>query len=157
MKPFVLAGSWSSHVKCIIIHIGCQCREISTIHVLSIMIHPPHSNQIHPKESHLSEVYLYVHRDIRLLKYQIIQICHKNVLMNKYQKVLKEAAHICGCGRIGCLIYRFETFFFSHRLRLKKQTNQRRCITSKKMHGCGAISLVEPYPFLSLLLSSPHF
>lgn len=33
--------------------------------------------------------------------------------MNKYQKVLKEAAHICGCGRIGCLIYRFETFFFA--------------------------------------------
>ena len=52
--------------------------------------------------------------------------------MNKYQKVLKEAAHLCGCGRIGCLIYRFQTFFFLHRLRLKKQTNQRRCITSKK-------------------------
>lgn len=79
--------------------------------------------------------------------------------MNKYQKVLKEAAHLCGCGRIGCLIYRFQTFFFLHRLRLKKQTNQRRCITSKKkIHGCGAISLVELTSFfLSLLLSSPHF
>lgn len=125
MKPFVLAGSWSSRVTCIIIHIDCQCREISTIHILSTTIHPPFSNQIHPKDSHLSEAYLYVHCDICLSKYQIIQnFCCKNVLMNKYQKVVKEAAQTSGCGRIGGLIYRLEIlpFFFLHILRLTKQT-----------------------------------
>lgn len=46
--------------------------------------------------------------------------------MNKYQKVVKEAAQTSGCGRIGCLIYRLEIlpflFFFLHILRLTKQT-----------------------------------
>lgn len=57
--------------------------------MLSTMNHRPLSNQTHP--SHLLEAYQYVH-DICVSKYQIIQICHKNVLMNKYQKVLKDAS-----------------------------------------------------------------
>lgn len=62
------------------------------------MNHSPLSD--HLKDSHLSEEYLYVHHVIRLSKYQIIQNFHKNVLMNKYQKVLIEAAQMSSCGII---------------------------------------------------------
>lgn len=118
------------------------------------MIHPSLGN--HPKESHLSEAYLYVQHDICLSKYQIIQIGHKNVLMNKYQKVFKEAAQANeGCGRICCSILSLWEIFFALNNKLV-----RNLIAFKKMHVCGAFLDMHddelPHGFLSLL-SSPTF
>lgn len=80
------------------------------------------------------------------------------------KKIVDTSSAESGCGRIGCLIYHFERerfffccfclCFFCTAWDWKNKKNE----SLLKMHGCGAIQLIElALIFLSLLLSSSTF
>lgn len=70
--------------------------------------------------------------------------------MNKYQKVLKEAAQTNICGRIGCLIYDDFIFCFAPLEKNKRTKKINHLYKKKKINVCGAILLIELPPFFCL-------
>lgn len=79
--------------------------------------------------------------------------------MNKYQKVLKEAAQTNICGRIGCLIYDDFIFCFAP-LEKNKRTKKINHLYKKKKNKClwsDFAHRTAPVFFVSLLLSSSTF
>lgn len=145
MKPFVPAGS--SRVTCYFSHLPSVQRKSPQYTVrVPWSSHPPVIRVTW--RSHIYDIRVHV----CILWYLCLIVSNYPIFSLKMswwintKKCLKEAAKRNGCGRIGCLIYRFYFFFFCTALRPKKKLRKK-----KKSHlweGMVRTALV----FLSLLL-----
>lgn len=134
MKPFVLAGSWSSRITGLLVLFTLAASAAKSVqYTRSTISRPPQSAS--PEQ--LSEEYLYVHhvglKSIKLFKLFIKRLCWINT-----KKVAASGKQL----QNDRLIYYSRIFVFLHHLRPK--TNSKEWKPSKK--GCLVVHLPLIFP-----------